>query len=215
MRAAPPWPHRSPTRAQRPIRPASPRGAAGAGSRPGTQGLVRAGASRLPHRLLPSAATSVPPPSARGAEPRSGPSGSDVMTDSLGGGPRELHPPAWEGAAGSRRSPGGRVLWGRWEVSLSWHGDLGTGRGSCKGGGGRGGIGRDWLSATGAGCAAPSLREGGGGLSGGDRWGGSLRGPLNSVQEGRLTRGARGPVPLERRSGGRGPPSDAEEEVTI
>lgn len=123
--------------------------------------MVRAGASRLPHRLLPSAATSVPPPSARGAEPRSGRSGSDVMTDSLGGGPRELHPPAWEGAAGSRRSPGGRVLWGRWEVSLSWLGDLGTGRGSCKGGGGRSGIGRDWLSATGAGCAAPSLREGG------------------------------------------------------
>jgi hypothetical protein len=70
---------------------------------------------------------------------------------------------------------------------------------------------------VGAGCAAPFLRGGGGrgGLSGGDRWGGSLRGPLNTLQEGRLTRGARGPVPLERRSGGRCPPSDAEKEVTI
>lgn len=61
MISAPGGSTRSPTPAQRPIRPASPRGAAGAGSRPGTQGLVRAAASRLPHRLLPSPATSVPP----------------------------------------------------------------------------------------------------------------------------------------------------------
>lgn len=61
---------------------------------------------------------------------------------------RELHPPVWEGAARARRSPVGRVLWGRWEVSLSWLRDLGTGRGSCKGGGGRSGIGRDRLSAA-------------------------------------------------------------------
>lgn len=103
VRAAAPWPHRSPTPAQRPIRPASPRGAAGAGSRPGTQGLVRAAASRLPHRLLPSPATSVPPPSAREADLRSGPNGSDVTTDGPGGGLRELRPPAWEGGRRARR----------------------------------------------------------------------------------------------------------------
>lgn len=146
--AAAPQPHRSPTRAQRPIRPASSRGAAGAGSRPGTQGLVRAGASRLPHRLLPQLPPPYPRP--RPAEPNLGQTRTEVTSRRAApgagrGSPAHRH---WGGGRRARRSPGGRVLWGRVGgaeggliklAGVGW--DAGTGRGSCEGGGGRSGSG--------------------------------------------------------------------------
>lgn len=69
-----------------------------------------------------------PYPHPRPEKPNLGQAGAEVTSRRTAPGrAREPRPPAWVEA---RRSPGGRVLWGGWEVSRSWLGDLGTGRGS-------------------------------------------------------------------------------------
>lgn len=163
--AAAPQPHRSPTRAQRPIRPASSRGAAEAGSRPGTQGLVRAGASRLPHRLLPQ----LPPPYPRPqpAEPNLGQTRTEVTSRRAApgagrGSPAHRH---GRGRAARATEPGRAGPLGRGvggcggrEASLSWLGGGIQGQEEARAKVGEGGADREGRAkrSVGAGCAAPS-----------------------------------------------------------
>lgn len=157
-----------------------------------------------------SAATSVPPPSARGAEPRPGPDGSDVTASSPRAGPREPRPPRGEGRRARAAEPGRAGPRGPVGGLVSWLRAAGTGRGSREG---RGGAGRDRRSAArGQGGPRP-LRAGRRAVCG--RPAGRIpAGTFKHTAGGALGRGARGPGSPERRSGGRGPPGDAEEEVT-